>query len=95
MWQVSCLCSYITIGKILSWLYLFNTDVADMNFNAFSALSSVHQLHLIKGEASDVRAEKCSISNHHHHNHRRRYVLTFQPVTTAKICKQPCIHDNK
>ena len=71
----------LIFSNTLSWLYLFNTDAADMNLNAFSALTDVHQLHLvndftlqtfIKAGASDAKADKCSISNHHHHNHRQR-----------------------
>ena len=62
-----------------------NIDSVDINIEAISALSSVHQLNnclvdnstlecFINDGASDDRAVKCCISNHYCHNGRRRFV---------------------
>ena len=68
----------------------------DINIEAASALSSVHQLNtclvdnstlecFINNGASDDRAVKCCISNHYHHNGRRQFV-TLKVTATNNKC---------
>ena len=77
---------------------LYNTGSVDANIEAFSALSSAHQLNnclvdnstlecFTNDGASDDRAVKCCISNHHRHNGRRRLV-----VVEATATNNQCMH---
>ena len=74
---------------------MYNTDIKHINVEAeeLNALSSVYQLDYSSvdnpdlqccDEASDDRADKCSISGYYHH--RKRH-LALNTTTTDKQCK--------
>ena len=77
-------------------MYYTGTVNVDTEAESLNALSSVYQLDyssvenstlqccVVHDEASDDRADKCSINTDYHH--RKRY-LNLHSTTTDKLCK--------